>query len=98
MHSSHIQLAFQAALQMKYRTGEVDRQDGPACCIVKNMFKKETDIAVFAGQPVVTSIGHCGRVEGSFGTAGKARVAFGEQVHLSAGMAVAMVQRKYMHT
>lgn len=82
-------------MQLKYRAGEVDRQDGPDSCIVRNMFKKETDIAIFIGKQVVTAAGHEGTLEAKFGTAGKARVRFAYAVQLQPGTAITMVQRKY---
>ena len=83
-------------LQVKYREGEVDRVEPNGIVIVKNMFKRETDLQLFVGMPVMTNRA-MGRIEGPFGKTGKVRVQFGAGFeNIAAGDTVAMVNHKFL--
>ena len=61
----------------KQRDGVIERlQDEGRTAICKGMFKKETDINVFAGLRVTASTGGVGTIEGAFGKSGKFKVGF----------------------
>lgn len=61
----------------KCRAGEVDRVTDPYTAIVKDLFKKGTDIGKFTGLKVrLEPSGAEGTIEGSFGGSGKCRVVF----------------------
>jgi ribosomal protein L35AE/L33A len=48
--------------------------------IVKDMFKKKTNIELFIGRPVLAASGAKGAVVGSFGQSGKVRVEFEDRL------------------
>jgi selenocysteine-specific elongation factor len=86
------------ALQTTYREGTVDRVMANGLVIIKDMFKRETDMAVFIGQPVTSAHGIVGRITAPFGQTGKVRVEFdGGGSRLVAGEKVAMVRRKFLY-
>lgn len=58
----------------KVREGLVERVMDEYTVIGKNMFKKETNIAMFTGLKVVLSTGEAGTIEGGFGQSGKIKV------------------------
>lgn len=60
--------------KIKRKEGLVDRMVNEKEVIVKNMFKKESNIEVFVGLKVVLSSGEIGRIEGHFGQTGKIKV------------------------
>lgn len=62
------------AFKVKSREGVVERVASETCVIAKNMFKKETDMRVFAGMKVRLSSGEAGTIDGSFGQSGKVKV------------------------
>lgn len=61
----------------KSRSGEVDRVTDPYTAIVKDLFKKGTDISKFLGLKVrLEPSGAQGTIDSSFGGSGKCRVVF----------------------
>ncbi|KAF2884078.1 hypothetical protein ILUMI_22097 [Ignelater luminosus] len=58
----------------KCKTGIVERLVNENTVIVKNIFKKETNIEVFIGLKVNLSTGEIGIIESSFGQSGKIKV------------------------
>lgn len=58
----------------KCKTGVVERLVNENTVIVKNIFKKETNIEVFVGLKVTLSTGETGIIESSFGQSGKIKV------------------------
>jgi selenocysteine-specific elongation factor len=68
------------AFKMKQREGTVERFVDERSVIGKGMFKKETDLGMFAGMRVVTDRGEAGAIDGGFGKSGKYKVYFSEGV------------------
>ena len=68
------------AFKMKQREGTVERFVDERNVIGKGMFKKETDLGMFAGMRVVTDRGEAGAIDGGFGKSGKYKVYFSEGV------------------
>ncbi|XP_022905682.2 selenocysteine-specific elongation factor [Onthophagus taurus] len=60
----------------KYKEGIIERYSDPNVAIVKNMFKKETDLRMFIGFFVTSSDGRRGKIDGGFGKSGKVKVVF----------------------
>ncbi|UYV70316.1 hypothetical protein LAZ67_7002496 [Cordylochernes scorpioides] len=60
--------------KVKSKEGMVDRMSSPHDIIVRNLFKKETNLKLFQSLPVVLSTGEQGAVEGWFGQSGKVKV------------------------
>lgn len=58
----------------KMREGLVERVMDEYTVIGKNLFKKETNIALFTGLKVTLSTGEAGVIEGGFGQSGKIKV------------------------
>jgi len=58
----------------KSKSGVVERASNEYEVIVKDLFKKETNIALFTGLKVDLSSGEKGTIEGSFGQSGKVKV------------------------
>ncbi|GFY67593.1 selenocysteine-specific elongation factor [Trichonephila inaurata madagascariensis] len=58
----------------KFREGFVDRMVNDSQVIVRDLFKKETNIQIFTNLKVVLSTGEIGVIEGSFGKSGKINV------------------------
>uniref|UniRef100_A0A914BX31 Tr-type G domain-containing protein n=1 Tax=Acrobeloides nanus TaxID=290746 RepID=A0A914BX31_9BILA len=58
----------------KFRTGIVERVENENSLICHSLFKKETNFEVYNNMLVHLSTGESGRVEGSFGKSGKARI------------------------
>lgn len=58
----------------KTRSGIVERATNQQEVIVKDLFKKETNINLFSGLNVQFSTGERGTIEGSFGQSGKVKV------------------------
>lgn len=58
----------------KLKEGLVERVMDEYNVIGKNIFKKETNIATFAGLKVTLSTGEAGMIEGSFGQSGKIKI------------------------
>jgi selenocysteine-specific elongation factor len=58
----------------KSKTGIVERAPSQSSIIVKNIFKKETNLQLFAGLKVTLSTGEEGVIEGGFGQSGKIKV------------------------
>lgn len=84
-------------MQTKYRLGCVDRVERSGCAIVRDMFKRETDFALFKGRPVVAATGARGCIVGPFGQAGKVRVEIAPgSGAVAKGDDIAMVTRKYV--
>jgi 40S ribosome biogenesis protein Tsr1 and BMS1 C-terminal len=83
-----------ACMQMKYRKGTVDRIESSGHAIVKDMFKKDSDLAPFTGMEVRAPVGEPGRIIGSFGKSGKVRVDFGYRHPVRGGDPVVMLLKK----
>lgn len=58
----------------KQREGVVDRLHDNDTVIVRGLFKKETQLDLFAGLRVTLATGEQGVIEGGFGQGGKVRV------------------------
>eukprot|EP00116_Pleurobrachia_bachei_P008838 sb/3469100/ len=58
----------------KEREGIAERMNDEYTVIVKDLFKKETDIDLFTHLRVQLSTGESGEIEGSFGNSGKCKV------------------------
>ena len=58
----------------KTRIGVVERASNEQEVIVKDLFKKETNIALFTGLTAIFSTGEVGTIEGTFGQSGKVKV------------------------
>ena len=68
------------AFKMKQREGTVERFVDERTVIGKGMFKKETDLSLFAGMRVVTDRGEAGAVDGGFGKSGKFKASFSDGI------------------
>ena len=60
--------------KIKTKSGVVERASNEQEVIVKDLFKKETDVSLFTGLTAELSTGERGTVEGSFGQSGKVKV------------------------
>jgi len=60
--------------KLKSREGIVERLQNEQEVIVKDLFKKETNLTLFTGLAVMLSTGEKGYIEGSFGQSGKVKV------------------------
>lgn len=61
----------------KKRIGKVEKVIDDYTLLVKDLFKKETNINLFIGKTVILSMtGNEGKIESSFGKSGKVRVVF----------------------
>ena len=60
--------------KFKTRTGVVERASNEQEVIVKDLFKKETNIDLFVGLSAVFSTGERGTIDGTFGQSGKVKV------------------------
>jgi selenocysteine-specific elongation factor len=60
--------------KQKSKVGLVERAPSDSTVIVKNMFKKETNLQLFANMKVRLSTGENGVIEGGFGQSGKVKV------------------------
>ena len=60
--------------KFKTRTGVVERASNEQEVIVKDLFKKETNIDLFVGLSAVFSTGEKGTIDGTFGQSGKVKV------------------------
>lgn len=58
----------------KQKEGTVERMSDAYTVIVKSLFKKETNLALFTNMKVTLSTGEQGLIEGSFGQSGKIKV------------------------
>lgn len=58
----------------KSKSGVVERAPSASSVIVKNIFKKETNLQVFVSMKVVFSTGEQGVIEGGFGQSGKIKI------------------------
>ncbi|GAX74045.1 hypothetical protein CEUSTIGMA_g1495.t1 [Chlamydomonas eustigma] len=84
--SSMNELSKLKVYKVKERQGSIERmQPDGITAICKGLFKKETDISVFAGLKVHTTSGQEGVIEGSFGKSGKFKVTFGSGFTLESG-------------
>lgn len=81
-------------MQLKFRKGKVDRIDNSGHAIVKEMFKKDTDLMLFVGNEVLAACGTVGKIVASFGKSGKVRVDFGYGHAVRGGHAVVMRMKK----
>lgn len=62
--------------KLKTKVGRIDRIVSDNTAIVKNMFKKETQLELFIGLRVTTSFDYNGRIDSAFGKSGKIKVRF----------------------
>eukprot|EP00892_Ulva_mutabilis_P008861 jgi/Ulvmu1/6347/UM029_0055.1 len=62
--------------RLKFRKGVIDRITNDGDAIVKDMFKKDSDLRIFKGNQIVATSGATGEILGSFGSSGKVRVSF----------------------
>lgn len=76
--------------KMKCKTGVVERAPNENEVIVKDLFKKETNIDLFAGMKVEFSSGERGTIQGPFGQSGKVKV----QLDLGQAMSSALSRYK----
>ena len=60
--------------KIKTKSGVVERASNEQEVIVKDLFKKETDVSLFTGLTAELSTGERGTIEGSFGQSGKVKV------------------------
>ncbi len=60
--------------KFKMRTGVIERASNESEVIVKDLFKKETNIDLFVGLSAVFSTGEKGTIDGTFGQSGKVKV------------------------
>lgn len=60
--------------KQKSKVGLVERAPSDSSVIVKNMFKKETNLQLFSNMKVKLSTGENGIIEGGFGQSGKVKV------------------------
>jgi selenocysteine-specific elongation factor len=60
--------------KLKSKVGLVERAPSDSSVIVKNMFKKETNLQLFANMKVKLSTGETGVIDGGFGQSGKVKV------------------------
>jgi len=60
----------------KARDGKVDRVHDAQTLLVKDLFKKETDMSLFIGMKIVDDEGNVGKIEGTFGKSGKVKCHF----------------------
>lgn len=63
-------------MKEKIKEGFVDRIVNERELIVKDMFKKETNIQLFIGFRINISTGESGIIQGTFGQSGKIKVYF----------------------
>jgi len=61
-------------LKEKEKTGQIERLHDERTLIVKNLFKKETNIEIFNRMKVELSNGETGIIDGTFGTTGKIKI------------------------
>jgi selenocysteine-specific elongation factor len=81
------------AFKMKQREGTVERVVDAHSVIGKGMFKKETDLSLFAGMRVVTDKGEVGAIDGGFGKSGKYKVYFSKGLSTKDGETVRLYLR-----
>uniref|UniRef100_A0A1I7Z5V7 Tr-type G domain-containing protein n=1 Tax=Steinernema glaseri TaxID=37863 RepID=A0A1I7Z5V7_9BILA len=84
----------------KQRAGVLDRIENDRSIICSQLFKKETNFDVFNGMEVLLATGEVGRIEGSFGKGGKARIAIpgGLTGNLEAGKTeILLKMKKYLN-
>lgn len=72
----------------------MERIDTSGHAIVKDMFKKDTDLTLFVGSEVLAPCGTSGKIMASFGKSGKVRVDFGYEHAVRGGHAVVMRMKK----
>lgn len=69
----------------KSKEGICERANNDSEVICRNMFKKETNLAVFNGLKVTLSSGDEGTIDGSFGQSGKFKVRIPSKLLLLTG-------------
>lgn len=87
-------------VQTTFRGGAIDRVESSSTAIVKDMFKKETDLKIFLGQPLLRHDGSKGTITAAFGSTGRVRAEFvlpEGAAPLQPGEKVALVRRKYLY-
>ncbi|XP_003741247.1 selenocysteine-specific elongation factor [Galendromus occidentalis] len=70
----------------KHKTGVVDRVPNESEVIVKNLFKKETNLEIFSGMKVAFSSGETGAIQSSFGQSGKVKIQLDVDSKISADL------------
>ncbi|KAJ9508060.1 hypothetical protein QJQ45_021390 [Haematococcus lacustris] len=88
--------------KMKEKRGVIERiNEDQGNAIVRGMFKKETDPAIYTGLRVVTGRGEDGVIESSFGKSGKLKVHFAKGIQQagrsSSDNAVILRCKRYMY-
>merc|ERR1711879_1023247 len=68
--------------KIKSKTGVVDRLHDADTLIVKNMFKKETNLELFQNMLVYFSTGERGKIIGPFGKSGKIKVELLDEIEI----------------
>jgi ribosomal protein L35AE/L33A len=82
---------------MKYRSGIIDRIADDGYVIIRDMFKKDTNLRLFLDKQLVCPSGQRGRIVGSFGKSGKVRALFENGCpDLKKSRAVVMVLKKFL--
>ena len=67
--------------RIKKREGKIEKVVDSYTLLIKDLFKKETNISLFIGKSVIIPItGNEGKIEGSFGKSGKVKVHFSKGV------------------
>lgn len=85
------------ALQAKFRDGIIDRMDNAAgSLIIKDMFKKETDLKAFLGLTVVAATGQVGVLQQPFGKSGKVKASFANGLPPAGTLGIQLRFRKYI--
>jgi len=85
-------------VQTKWREGVIDRVDaGGQTTILRDMFKRETNVAPFLGMRVVAASGEQGTLQAAFGKSGKVRAHFPGGAPTGADMRVALCFRRFVH-
>lgn len=87
-----------SCMQWKFRKGKVERLDASGHAIVKDMFKKDSDLSLFLGNEVLAPCGTVGKIIASFGKSGKVRVDFGHGHSVWGGNLVVMRTKKAVPT
>ena len=68
--------------KLKSKTGVVDRLHEAEILIVKNMFKKETNLDVFNNLKIKLDSGETGKIVGPFGKSGKVKVEIDDELEI----------------
>lgn len=78
----------------KYKEGSIERMADDYSVIVKSLFKKETNLALFANMKVTLSTGEQGVIEGSFGQSGKVKIRIPNGLHEATKSKLSVTKKK----